>query len=104
MLMRPMPPADVGLWEWFRDRTLPPLFVALTVGVCGAAWWTAQAINQFAGHIAQIEREQQAMKTEIASLKAATVTRAELLETLKRVEQQMEIMMLRAGMRPAKTQ
>lgn len=95
----PMPKNSDGLWEWFRDRTLPPLFVALTVGACGTAWWTAQAINQFAGGLAQVEKEQAVLRAEVATIKASSVTRTELLETLKRVEQQMEIMMLRAGMR-----
>jgi flagellar biosynthesis/type III secretory pathway chaperone len=47
-----------------------------------------------------MKREIEEVKTDIRQLREVTVQKAELLETMKRVEQQLEIMMLRAGIRP----
>lgn len=40
------------------------------------------------------------LKTELASVKASYVTRIELVETLKRVDQQLEIILLRSKVKP----
>jgi hypothetical protein len=83
--------------EWF-NAVLRQWFVHILLGLTTFIAWQAWDISRsVSNHTYRIE----ALETEVKSLKASVVTRSELLETMKRVEQQLEIMMLRAGVKPS---
>lgn len=86
-------------WTWFTDRILPPIFVAVALSVMAAAYQTHVTVSELSNKIAQHDRELTAVRAEIESVKANTVTHAQQLETLKRIEQQLEITMLKAGIK-----
>lgn len=85
-------------WNWFRDKVLPSIFTAVSIAVLAASWQTYTTVNsltmQFETTAARIEK----LENRLDHLQRTTVTQDQLLETLERVEQQLEIMMLRAGM------
>jgi len=89
-------------WEWFVEKVLPGLFltVAVTVGSTSFAIW--QSVAELSSTVKNHERQIENLRMEMQTTKSAMVTRAELLETMKRVEQQLEITLLRANVRGAK--
>lgn len=89
-------------WQWFTDRVLPQLFVALVLAVSGGMWLTYTTVNTMVSKLESQQRDIDTLKNDMSNIKANLVTKTEMLETLKRVEQQLEIMMLRAGVRPVK--
>jgi type II secretory pathway component PulJ len=89
-------------WEWFTDRVLPSLFVALCLALGGGMWMTYQSVVNIGHILDRQQREIEALRARISHVETSLVTKSDLLETMKRVEQQLEIMMLRAGMRPTR--
>lgn len=86
-------------WTWFIDKVLPPLFVAIALALGGGMWATYQSVQRI-GHVLDTQqREIEALRARIGYVESALVTKDDMLETMKRVEQQLEIMMLRAGLR-----
>ena len=63
-------------------------------------WATYKSVDKLATSVESLQRDNDAIKSRIANLESSSLTKTEMLETLKRVEQQLEIMMLRAGIRP----
>lgn len=101
--MPPTPPRNNNgphPWTWFTDKVLPSLFVATAMAVSGSAWFTYRTVIEVANEQVVMKREIEEVKSDIRQLREVTVQKSELLETMKRVEQQLEIMMLRAGIRP----
>lgn len=92
--------AKPNTWAWFTDKVLPGLFLATVVAVGSASYATYDTVRQLTNQIADHDRQLSNLRSEVAAMRAANVTRIELLETLKRVEQQLEIAMLRAGLKP----
>ena len=86
-------------WVWFTDKILPPLFVALCLALSGGMWATYKSVESIGYTLNQQQREIEALRARISHVETSLVTKAEMLETLKRVEQQLEIMMLRAGIK-----
>jgi hypothetical protein len=82
-------------WGWFVEKVLPGLFlsVALSVGACAVAVW--KTVNDLSHEISTHDRRLSAL--EVKSENA--VTRAEMLETMKRVEQQLQIVLLQSGIK-----
>lgn len=89
-------------WHWFTDKVLPSLFVLLASAVCAVLWANYNAVQTLASKQEIQGRDLEQMKAEVTAIKSAYMTRMEVLETVKRIEQQLEIQMLRAGMRPRK--
>lgn len=89
-------------WQWFTDKVLPQLFVALVLAVSGGMWLTYTTVNAMVSRLENHQREIDSLKQRVANVETTLVTKTEMLETLKRVEQQLEIMMLRAGVRPVR--
>jgi hypothetical protein len=90
---------DNHAWTWFTDRVLPSLFVALCLALGGGMWMTYQTVLTLTYSMESNTREIEALRARISHVETSMVSKTELLETLKRVEQQLEIMMLRAGQR-----
>lgn len=89
----------MGPWEWFVEKVLPGLFLFVAAAVGSASLGVWNSVNKLSAnvdsHATQIARIQQ----EVDTLRAQTATKTEMLETLKRVEQQLEIVLLRNGIR-----
>lgn len=90
---------DDHAWTWFTDRVLPALFVALCMALSGGMWMTYRTVLTLTHTMESQSREIEALRARISHVETSLVTKSDLLETMKRVEQQLEIMMLRAGMR-----
>ena len=93
--MPPMKQHPTGPWEWFTEKVLPGLFltVAMAVGT------SSLAIYQSVMEISSTVRSHEQRLTKLEARMSDMVTRTELLETLKRVEQQMQIMLLQSGIK-----
>jgi hypothetical protein len=89
-------------WHRFTDKVLPQLFVALVLAVSGGMWMTYTTVNSMVVRMETHQKEIDSIKARLDNVESKMVTKNELLETLKRVEQQLEIMMLRAGVQPIK--
>jgi hypothetical protein len=86
----------INPWTWFVEKILPPLFVAMAVAVGSASALIWKNVNDLSISVSVQEREIQLLKVGLKELQLQSVSRSELLETMKRVEQQLEIMMLRS--------
>jgi hypothetical protein len=96
--------------SWARrltDKVVLPLLVIFIAGVSSSAVGTWVAVFRLTDKTEQHERAMQDRREEIRGLEARLeeartqmVTQAQMLETLKRVEQQLEITMLRARIAP----
>lgn len=86
----------INPWTWFVEKILPPLFVAMAVAVGSASALIWKNVNELSISVSVQEREIQLLKVGLKELQLQSVSRSELLETMKRVEQQLEIMMLRS--------
>lgn len=86
-------------WAWFTDKVLPPVFAALAIGAITSGVATYQSIQVLTSKVEQTDKEVAQLKARIEAVSAASVTRSEMLETMKRVELQLELMMARAGIK-----
>jgi hypothetical protein len=95
--------------DW-ANRIIPPLLVTAVVAISGGAWATYKAVEKITGKVTDHDRELHELKikyendvallrAQIAAVQVNSVRRAELLEILKRVEQQLEIALLRSGVK-----
>jgi hypothetical protein len=86
-------------WDWFKDKILAPLFVALSLGICAASFATYQSVQSLTSQIAQHDRDIQTLRQEIKIVDAKAVGRAEIMEMMKRVELQLNYMLAVAGVK-----
>lgn len=93
-------PEPEHAWSKFTDKVLPPLFVALFLALAGGMWATYKTVDRLVISLESQERRIDRIESDMMTIKQGLVTKQEMLETMKRVEQQLEIMMLRAGIRP----
>ena len=89
-------------WSWFTDKVLPPVFATLAIGAITSGIATYHAVQSLTSKLEVTDKELNALKHRVEGIAANSVSRVELLETMKRVELQLELMMAKAGMRPAK--
>lgn len=90
------------VWSAVNDtitRSIPPLLVAMTLGITSAAWSMYSSIAKLTDATARHEREISELRSKISAVEDAGIKRAELLEMLKRIEQQLEIALLRSGVK-----
>jgi hypothetical protein len=104
-----MHPILTFISDW-ATKIIPPLIVAAVIAICSGAWVTYTAVekitNKVVDHDRQIhdlkirqENDIALIRAQIASVEANSVRRTELLEMLKRIEQQLEIALLRSGVK-----
>ena len=93
--MQPMKQQPLGPWEWFTEKVLPGLFLAVALSVGTASVAIYQSVNELSNSVKMHEQRLNLLETKMASV----VTRTELLETVKRVEQQLQIVLLQSGIR-----
>lgn len=80
----------------FVEKYFLPLFLAgsiLFIGGAASLWVT---VHDLTGAVRSNADDIKVIQTELNVLRTNSVTRSELLEILKRVEQQLEIMTLKA--------
>lgn len=94
--------SDHSVVAYIKDRILPPLLVAFIVSSVGIGTAAYRKLDQVSSEIAAqssrttaLESRQSQLEADLSAVKQSYVTRAEILETVKRVEQNQEIMMLR---------
>lgn len=88
-----------SLWAWFHERVLPGLFVATSVGVAASLWLTYNTTQQVVGKVAEQQRDLARIESKVSSMEANVATKAELSAALQIVGQQIEIAMLKAGVK-----
>ena len=89
-------PQGTSWTMFFLERWFMPLVLAATVGMCGSAislWITVHDLTSAVRHNTD---DIKAIQSELNAIRTNSITRSELLEILKRVEQQLEIMTLKA--------
>lgn len=83
------------------EKYVLPLAVAVTVAMASSALLMWRSVDRLTDAVARHDKEigelRADLRADVAALRMSAVTRQELLETLKRVEQQLEIVMLRSG-------
>jgi len=89
-------------WGWFTEKVLPPVFAALTLGAITSGVATHQAVLNLTSKFEQADKKLAQLEARIEVVDANSVKRAELLETMKRVELQLELMMAKANIKNAK--
>ena len=82
-------------WKWFTEKVLPGLFLAVAVFMGGTAFAMWRTVEELSFKMNSQEARINKLEVQIAN----SVTRNELLETLKRVEQQLQIVLLQAGIK-----
>lgn len=90
---------ELNPWNWFAEKVLPSLFVALSIAVVGAAVSTHETVKDLSNDVRVQSAEMMQLKAQVQQIRTDTVTRNELLETVKRVEQQLEIITLRSRLK-----
>ena len=88
-------PTKIGPWEWFTEKILPSLFLAVALSVAATSFAIWQSVTELTSTVRH--HKERLDKLEVAQQQL--VTRTELLETLKRVEQQLQIVLLQSGIK-----
>ena len=88
-------PTKLGPWEWFTEKVLPGLFLAVAVSVAATSFAIWQSVAELTSTVKYHKERLDKLETAHQQL----VTRAEMLETLKRVEQQLQIVLLQSGVK-----
>lgn len=83
-----------GPWTWFVEKVLPGLFVALTLSVIATSVAMWQSVARITSSLENHEQQIRDLRADIKVVREQAVMRSELLETLKRVEQQLQIALL----------
>jgi len=83
---------NMTVWFWFVQYVLPGLFLAVSAGVSSASFVVYKSIVKLTNAVELHEKQITIINAKLESV----VTQPQLLETMKRVEQQLEIMMLRS--------
>jgi hypothetical protein len=92
-----------GPWTWFVEKVLPGLFVAITLSVVATSVAIWKSVAEITGSLKNHETQLADLRQEVKVVREQAVMRSELLETLKRVEQQLQIALLEARLN-SKTQ
>lgn len=85
-----------GPWTWFVEKVLPGLFVAITLSVVATSVAIWQSVARITQSLENHEEQIQILRQDVKIVREQAVMRSELLETLKRVEQQLQIALLEA--------
>ena len=82
-------------WSWFTDKVLPPVFAALTISTIAAGFATYNAVQTLTNKLEQSDKRIAILEAKMETV----VTQPQLLETLKRVELHLELVLAKAGMK-----
>ena len=73
-----------------------PLFLAGSIALAASATSLYMTVHDLTGAVRNNTDDIKQIQTELNAIRTNSITRSELLEILKRVEQQLEIMTLKA--------
>lgn len=90
------PPRQPSWSVTLVEKYIIPLMLAITLMILSGAITLWMSVRDLTSLVQQHDQQIKMLNTDMQAQKAASVTRSELLETLKRVEQQLELMMLKA--------
>ena len=85
-----------GPWTWFVEKVLPGLLVALTLSIIATSVAMWQSVAKITSSLDNHQEQITSLKNDVKVVREQAVMRSELLETLKRVEQQLQIALLEA--------
>ena len=88
-----------SMWSWFHERVLPGLFVLTSAGVAATLWLTYNTTQQVVGKVAEQQRDLARLESKMSSMEANVATKTELSAHLQIIGQQIEIAMLKAGIK-----
>lgn len=78
------------------EKYILPFLLAVSVALVTGGWTFYVAVHDLTSLVNYHDREIKALQTDLNAIRTNSITRSELLEILKRVEQQLEIMTLKA--------
>ena len=87
--------SELGPWHWFTEKVLPSLFLAVAVSVAATSFAIWQSVSELTSTVRYHKERLDKLEVRQEQL----VTKTEMLETLKRVEQQLQIVLLQSGLR-----
>jgi hypothetical protein len=93
--MPPLKAPEMGPWIWFTEKILPSLFLAVTISFVTASFAIYQSVSELTNSVKLHDQRLNKLEAKIEN----SVTRGDLLETLKRVEQQLQIVLLQSGIK-----
>jgi hypothetical protein len=85
-----------GPWTWFVEKVLPGLLIALTLSIIATSVAMWQSVARITSSLENHQEQINILRSDVKIVREQAVMRSELLETLKRVEQQLQITMLEA--------
>lgn len=95
-----------GGWKWFLDNILPAALVSTSGAILTSAYLINQSVTNLtfivdlhSQQIKELKLMDNEIKLEIKTLRDAAAHKTELIAVLRRVEEQIEIAMLRAGIK-----
>jgi len=95
MTQLPKKAVEMGPWTWFTEKVLPGLFLAVTISFVTASFAIYQSVSELTNSVKLHDQRLNKLEAKIEN----SVTRSDLLETLKRVEQQLQIVLLQSGIK-----
>jgi hypothetical protein len=78
------------------EKYILPFLLAVSLSLVAGGWSFYIAVHDLTSLVNHHDREIKSLQTELNAIRTNSITRSELLEILKRVEQQLEIMTLKA--------
>jgi hypothetical protein len=89
-------PTGISWTMFFIERWFMPLFLAGSLVFIGGATSLYMTVHDLTGAVRHNTDDIKSIQAELNAIRTNAITRSELLEILKRVEQQLEIMTLKA--------
>lgn len=80
----------------FVEKYFLPIFTAGSIALCVGAFTLWMTVHDLTGAVRVNTDDIKQLQGELNAIRTNSITRSELLEILKRVEQQLEIMTLKA--------
>jgi len=81
--------------SWLTEKVFPGLFLFMTISVISSSFFIYQSVSELTNTVKRHERDIEILHVEIKS----TVSQQQLMETMKRVEQQLQIVLLQANIK-----
>lgn len=86
----------------FIEKYIIPLVLAISIAFVTGGWTFYLAVRDLTALVNQHDASIKTIQADVQQLRNSTVTQSQLLETLKRVEQQLEIVLLKAKINTGK--
>jgi hypothetical protein len=94
-----MPPNNYARVSWSQvliEKYILPFILAISIAFVTGGWSFYIAVHDLTSLVNHHDAEIKGLQSDLNAIRTNSITRSELLEILKRVEQQLEIMTLKA--------